>query len=55
LLLAGACAVQVGTATLRDPGAPVRVVEELRVELGALGIGSVARAVGAAHGQGVSR
>lgn len=55
LLLAGACAVQVGAAALRDPGAPVRVVEELRVELGTLGIGSVARAVGAAHGQGVSR
>lgn len=55
LLLAGACAVQVGTAALLDPGAPARVVEELRVELGAQGIESVARAVGAAHGQGVSR
>jgi dihydroorotate dehydrogenase (NAD+) catalytic subunit len=55
LLLAGARAVQVGTAALHDPGAAARVVEELRVELGALGIESVARAVGAAHGQGVSR
>lgn len=55
LLLAGASAVQVGTAALHDPTAPLRVVEELRVELGTLGIGSVARAVGAAHGQGVSR
>jgi dihydroorotate dehydrogenase (NAD+) catalytic subunit len=55
LLLAGARAVQVGTAALHDPGSPARVVEELRAEHGALGIDSVARAVGAAHGQGVSR
>jgi dihydroorotate dehydrogenase (NAD+) catalytic subunit len=49
LLLAGACAVQVGTATVQDPSAPARVIRELRDELGARGITSVADVIGRAH------
>jgi dihydroorotate dehydrogenase (NAD+) catalytic subunit len=29
-LIAGACAVQVGTASFRAPSAPLRVIEEVR-------------------------
>ncbi len=49
LLAAGARAVQVGSTTLHDPGAPARIVDELAAELlrrGAPDLGSV---VGAAH------
>jgi len=55
LVLAGASAVQVGSATLHDPTAPARVVEELRVELAAMGITAVAGAIGLAHRQGDDR
>ena len=34
MLLAGATAVQVGTAMLLDPAAPVRIAEELADEIG---------------------
>jgi len=52
LVLAGAIAVQVGTATLHDPAAPARVVDGLRVELTAMGITAAADAIGLAHRQG---
>jgi dihydroorotate dehydrogenase (NAD+) catalytic subunit len=48
-LLAGASAVSVGTATFNDPSAPARVSRELRAELAARGLASVAAAVGLAH------
>jgi dihydroorotate dehydrogenase (NAD+) catalytic subunit len=49
LMLAGACAVSVGTAVFGDPGAPVRVLRELREALSARGFGRAADAVGYAH------
>jgi dihydroorotate dehydrogenase (NAD+) catalytic subunit len=49
LIAAGACAVQVGTATFNDPLAPVRVRDELAAELSRRGYASVRDAVGAAH------
>jgi dihydroorotate dehydrogenase (NAD+) catalytic subunit len=49
MLAAGARAVQVGTTVLRDPGAPVRIVTELRRELEHRTIPSVADAIGHAH------
>jgi len=51
LVLAGACAVQVGTATFHDPGAPARVRDELAVALAARGFTRFADAVGYAHRQ----
>ncbi|MBA2697262.1 MAG: dihydroorotate dehydrogenase [Nocardioidaceae bacterium] len=48
-LAAGASAVQVGTAIFNDPGAPVRVIRELRQELAARGIAKVSEVVGRAH------
>ncbi len=48
-VLAGACAVQVGTSTFHDPAAPLRVGTELAVALAERGFGSVADAVGHAH------
>jgi dihydroorotate dehydrogenase (NAD+) catalytic subunit len=48
-VLAGASAVQVGTATFGDPSAPVRVLGELREALVARGIKRLADVVGAAH------
>ena len=49
-LLAGACAVQVGTATFRDPLAPLHVLEELESYCAEQGVGSVGELVGAARG-----
>jgi dihydroorotate dehydrogenase (NAD+) catalytic subunit len=49
LVLAGACAVQVGTAVFNDPDAPVRVLDELARALDERGIGSFSDVVGAAH------
>lgn len=49
LVLAGACAVQVGTVVLADPTAPLRIVGELREELAGRGFTSVAEVVGRAH------
>lgn len=48
-LVAGANAVQVGTATFANPRAPWRVLGELGRELRRCGFASVADAVGAAH------
>jgi len=48
MLMAGADAVQVGTATLADPRAPVKVLEGLEQRCASLGIGAVRDAVGAA-------
>lgn len=49
LLLAGAQAVQVGTATFADPRAPARVLAELERWAARTGHASIASAVGAAH------
>jgi dihydroorotate dehydrogenase (NAD+) catalytic subunit len=49
LILAGACAVSVGTAVFGDPSAPARVLRELREALVARGFATVADAVGHAH------
>ncbi|NYI04978.1 dihydroorotate dehydrogenase [Allostreptomyces psammosilenae] len=48
-LLAGASAVSVGTVIFNDPGAPVRILEELRDALATRGFWRLADAVGAAH------
>ena len=45
-LIAGASAVQVGTATFWDPGSPVRIAEELAEFLRREKIGSVRELVG---------
>jgi dihydroorotate dehydrogenase (NAD+) catalytic subunit len=49
LVLAGASAVSVGTAVFGDPGAPARVLRELRTALTDRGFAGVADAVGHAH------
>ncbi len=49
LVAAGACAVQVGTATFHDPGAPARVADELRQALAERGLASFEDAIGRAH------
>jgi dihydroorotate dehydrogenase (NAD+) catalytic subunit len=51
LVLAGACAVQVGTATFHDPAAPARVLSELTAVLAARGFTRFVDAVGYAHRQ----
>jgi dihydroorotate dehydrogenase (NAD+) catalytic subunit len=48
-LVAGASAVQVGTACLYDPSAPARIAAELSDVLDRLGEGSVAGLVGSLH------
>lgn len=48
-LLAGASAIQVGTAIFNDPSAPRRVLTELRAELAARGFAKVSDAVGFAQ------
>ncbi len=54
-IAAGATAVSVGTAVFGDPGAPMRIVEELSAELRARGIEDVADVIGAAHRPAGSR
>lgn len=49
LLLAGADAVQVGTATFADPRAPVRVLGELRGWCRRQRVGSLDQVIGAVH------
>jgi len=49
LLLAGASAVQVGTATFAEPAAPVRVLGELQVWMERHGVATVGELTGAAH------
>ncbi len=48
-LMAGASAVQVGTATFTEPGAPWRVLDELREWCEAEGVGGLDEVVGAAR------
>lgn len=55
LVLAGACAVQVGTATFADPRAPVRVLRELEAWVHRTGRVSIRANVGAAHGREITR
>ncbi|MGH9136863.1 MAG: dihydroorotate dehydrogenase [Acidimicrobiales bacterium] len=50
LLLAGASAVQVGTATFADPRASWRVLDELRAWCEVHGVGAVPELIGAVHG-----
>lgn len=49
MLLAGASAVGVGTATFLDPRAPVRIAEDLRAWCAARGVARVADLVGGLH------
>jgi dihydroorotate dehydrogenase (NAD+) catalytic subunit len=49
LLLAGASAVQVGTATFADPRAPARVLHGLEAWVHRTGRGSIRANVGTAH------
>ena len=51
LLLAGASAVQVGTATFRDPKAPARLLRDLRRWCAANAVARLPELIGAAHGQ----
>ncbi|HEX2903100.1 MAG TPA: dihydroorotate dehydrogenase [Jatrophihabitans sp.] len=48
-ILAGASAVSVGTTVFNDPGAPVRIGQELQAELERCGFSSVREAIGFAH------
>ncbi len=50
LLMAGANGIQVGTATFRDPRAPLRVLEEMESWCARRGVRSVSDLIGAAHG-----
>ena len=50
LLLAGASAVQVGTATFADPRAPVRVLDELLEWCGRQGVSNVGELIGGMDG-----
>ncbi|QNN55162.1 dihydroorotate dehydrogenase [Nocardioides mesophilus] len=49
MLLSGARAVELGTALLREPAAPVRIAEELREELLRHGTTDLAGLIGAGH------
>jgi dihydroorotate dehydrogenase (NAD+) catalytic subunit len=53
LLLAGASAVQVGTATFADPRAPARVLADLERWVSGRGLQAVGDAVAAAHRGGL--
>jgi dihydroorotate dehydrogenase (NAD+) catalytic subunit len=53
LMLAGASAVQVGTASFADPRAPARVLAELREWCQRRGVARAADLVGAAHRGGI--
>ena len=48
-LLAGASAVQVGTAALADPRAPWRIQDEMNRWLDDHGVADVSEIIGAAH------
>jgi dihydroorotate dehydrogenase (NAD+) catalytic subunit len=50
MLMAGADAIEVGTATLADPTAPLKVLEDLSGHLARLGATTVRQVVGAAQG-----
>ncbi len=55
LMLAGASAVQVGTATFADPRAPANVLAELDAWCTTRGIAAVSVLSGAAHRAGIPR
>jgi len=48
-IMAGACAVQVGTASFVDPAAPIKIVRGIESWLSEKGIASVAELIGAAE------
>ena len=48
-IMAGACAVQMGTATMVDPHAPLQVIDGLRRFMEREGIGDICELVGAAR------
>jgi dihydroorotate dehydrogenase (NAD+) catalytic subunit len=50
LMMAGADAVQVGTATFRDPRAPRRILEEMELWCARRGVRAIGDLIGAAHG-----
>ena len=50
MLLAGATAVQVGTATFADPRSPLRVLEELDEWCVRHGVGALTEIIGGVHG-----
>jgi dihydroorotate dehydrogenase (NAD+) catalytic subunit len=50
LLMAGADAVQVGTATFRDPKAPIRILSEIEIWCARHGVRRVRELKGVAHG-----
>jgi dihydroorotate dehydrogenase (NAD+) catalytic subunit len=50
LLLAGASAVQIGTATFRDPRAPARLLRDFRRWCDANAVARLPELIGAAHG-----
>ena len=47
-LMAGASAVQVGTATFADPLAPIKVIEGLAAYVGGHGLASIRDVIGVA-------
>ena len=47
--MAGACAVQVGTATFADPRAPAKVLRELTRWCASHGVNRLDELIGAAH------
>ncbi|WP_420620511.1 dihydroorotate dehydrogenase [Candidatus Poriferisocius sp.] len=49
MMMAGACAVQVGTATFADPRAPAKVLRELARWCAAHGVSRLDELIGAAH------
>ena len=49
MMMAGATAVEVGAANLRDPYASKKIVEELPAEMERLGIGRLSEIIGCAH------
>jgi dihydroorotate dehydrogenase (NAD+) catalytic subunit len=50
MLMAGANALEVGTATFADPRAPWRIQRELEKWMTSHGVDSVKELIGAAHG-----
>jgi dihydroorotate dehydrogenase (NAD+) catalytic subunit len=50
LIMAGADAVQVGTATFRDPRAPIKVLHQLEAWCSRRGVRRVSDLRGVAHG-----
>jgi dihydroorotate dehydrogenase (NAD+) catalytic subunit len=50
MLMAGANAVEVGTATFADPRAPWRIQRELSAWLDAHRVDNIDEVIGAAHG-----